>query len=1538
MFEQLGLGVRFEFQNYGHSDILNAMSDMSGLYDTARQGGRVLGDMQKSFETTTQQIESYASTMVKAGAAITGAFGFGINASKNFESQLAGLKKYMSDVSATGISNFNKQLSDSAKELGVAKTEIMKASQEYMAMGLAQDKALEMASAVTKAGKIWDVASQEAAEAFKGIAAAYNMDFLVKDTRDEFVDLVNYVADNTALVGKDSLNFLSAAGASLKTMGNTDMKGALGIASAAAKAQVDITHLGYGMNTMIRRYSAKGESYFKEVGLDATDATGKLRPFNEMLDELAKKMQAGEIEQEKISTFASQLGGFYASDLLRVLNAWSEYDKTMEAINSKAYAGSAEREWKTITATFEHQANITKVIWADFIQATFGQLLPIVTKIVSAFNKAFSALTTFLSNHPKISAFATALFGLAGITLLLGGTFMLFVTKISKWLISLQVAKAAGLSFNGMLNVMKLHMSNLTSAFGPMAKQLLGIGITFGIVYLMMKYDILGLRSMFEKFVSTIRNSFNDSKMIMQASAGSISQTLQSLDQSNAIGDKLTALFTRIGIGWQGLKDMWSDYEISDEMYDKLVASGMLPVVTSIMMLVYRLRETWRGFKDGFNGMCEIIRNTIQNVLAPPFNWLKDNIIVPALDFIQKFMIKVGLMSSQSSLLTSASSKWYAFGKAIGSAGPFLILFGFVQRLVKYASLIGTVFSALSPIITAPFKLLGTIISKIPFGSFVGAFRAIGSAFGSIVSTISSVGSAIFNVLSTIVQSVIGFISSIGAPVIAIIAVVVLSVVSFAVRFKQEFDKIVSTIKTTFFSVVEGIVNKFLSVIDSIKQKFGEAKQLLMPAIDSVKEAIGNIVGAFKNIKDALIALAQNEGVQTFFGILADVFALIGGVIVSVVVPAFNLLQTVFGAVAQFAIGVLGSAINGLIDIIVGVVSWIVYLFSGLVNIVSGFINTIAGFITGLLTGDFEGFKQGIAQIGQGILQILTGLGEAIGGILTGIVGFLAGYVSSFFELGLNIVHGLIDGIISIGSNIWSTVTSVFQSIIDGVKSLFGIASPSTVMASIGNDIINGLIQGIQNLVQGVFDIFTGMADTVVGIAEGLGTTLSGVWDGISSVATTAWDGISGVASGAFEGVKGLLGGLWDDLTGKSEQGASNVTNTTSNCWDGMTQGIDTAFSGVPETVASSWNEINSTITTAITTINSTVSAGWTSIASATSSGSTLVVQPVVSSWTRMSTSIMISMRSMLTAVSSGWTSINSSVISIVTALVANTMNLFRTMTTNLISIIVNFANVARSTIQTFVSAVISMFSSMGSSISSTMSHVVSSIVGGFSSAKGSAISTVSSMCSSIKSQFSGLSSGAYSYGANMVNGFVNGIRSKISAVRAAANEVTRAAKGPMGFSSPAKEGEGRHIVEWGANMIGGFIDGIISAIPALHNTMMKVIKAPELVTTVDTVVNGDVNTKSNAVVPALNNDYVNANRRNVDNIYNSRSEVNDNSTTTNTNGGTINLSFNEGAFRFDFGGSSQNDILEKMPDVQNYIEQAVLDLIKKLKNQQYEM
>lgn len=121
------------------------------------------------------------------------------------------------------------------------------------------------------------------------------------------------------------------------------------------------------------------------------------------------------------------------------------------------------------------------------------------------------------------------------------------------------------------------------------------------------------------------------------------------------------------------------------------------------------------------------------------------------------------------------------------------------------------------------------------------------------------------------------------------------------------------------------------------------------------------------------------------------------------------------------------------------------------------------------------------------------------------------------------------------------------------------------------------------------------------------------------------------------------------------------------------------------------------------------------------------------------------------------------------------------------------------------------------------MWQVIKNIVSGAWNLMKTAFGTLKS---NISNFFTGMARDALVWGKNLISGFIDGIKSMASAVSNAVSGVVGGVKDFLGFSSPAKKGEGRFIVEWGENMIGGFIDGINKAMPEL-NKVMKVAISP---------------------------------------------------------------------------------------------------------------
>lgn len=86
---------------------------------------------------------------------------------------------------------------------------------------------------------------------------------------------------------------------------------------------------------------------------------------------------------------------------------------------------------------------------------------------------------------------------------------------------------------------------------------------------------------------------------------------------------------------------------------------------------------------------------------------------------------------------------------------------------------------------------------------------------------------------------------------------------------------------------------------------------------------------------------------------------------------------------------------------------------------------------------------------------------QGLGGIVLGAIG---GFGSMLYNVGRDMISGLINGIKSMVGAAGNAVKGIGSDAVSGIKNLLGIHSPSTVFAEIGQNMGTGLIQGLQGI------------------------------------------------------------------------------------------------------------------------------------------------------------------------------------------------------------------------------------------------------------------------------------------------------------------------------------------------------------------------------------------------------------------------------------------------------------------------------------------
>lgn len=223
--------------------------------------------------------------------------------------------------------------------------------------------------------------------------------------------------------------------------------------------------------------------------------------------------------------------------------------------------------------------------------------------------------------------------------------------------------------------------------------------------------------------------------------------------------------------------------------------------------------------------------------------------------------------------------------------------------------------------------------------------------------------------------------------------------------------------------------------------------------------------------------------------------------------------------------------------------------FKGLFSILH-IISTVVG---GVLNTAFKILKQVLGAFNLNILDITASIGDAIvkfdewltsaldfTGVIKAIVPYLieAGAAIKEWFSGIKdaddipkyIVEGLVTGLINGVKLVGQAAIELGKAILEKIKDFLGIHSPSTEFIKVGQNIVSGLVIGIQNGASKVWEVIKGIFGKVVEFVKGLnwGTILATALSGSMVFA------IVKIAK-AIEKLASPIEGIGDVLTGFGE-------------------------------------------------------------------------------------------------------------------------------------------------------------------------------------------------------------------------------------------------------------------------------------------------------------------------------------------------------------------------------------------------------------------
>ena len=392
--------------------------------------------------------------------------------------------------------------------------------------------------------------------------------------------------------------------------------------------------------------------------------------------------------------------------------------------------------------------------------------------------------------------------------------------------------------------------------------------------------------------------------------------------------------------------------------------------------------------------------------------------------------------------------------------------------------------------------------------------------------------------------------------------------------FDQSLDALINTAVTfgqNIIPAIKGALSGVGYLIEGLAPVIGET---IPPLINDLAPTLAN--SAVSLISSLVNGLTQNA---TQFSECLSNIIIVAVAGISTVVPQLldaaskivsNLMQGLTNSMPQIvngAVTLIEGLVNGLVNniplLIMGAVQLVTSLANGLIENLPRIIDAGVNLITGIVSASYSMMPQIIQNGMQLVVNLAVGLVRAIPQLIAALPRITGAIVKGFksvnwFDLGLQLIKSIWEGIKSIGSEMWNGVKEKTSELWGGVKNV---------------------VSEKLNNIKSTYDAH----------GRGLkGATFAAI-EGVKEYYRTGYDAINQLTGGKLGEVVNAVGEKMEVVKGKFSEAFGNVKNTVmtifENIKNGITEKISAAvnkvkeiFGSIADKVSEVWGKIKGII------------------------------------------------------------------------------------------------------------------------------------------------------------------------------------------------------------------------------------------------------------------------------------------------------------------------------------------------------------------------
>lgn len=498
-------------------------------------------------------------------------------------------------------------------------------------------------------------------------------------------------------------------------------------------------------------------------------------------------------------------------------------------------------------------------------------------------------------------------------------------------------------------------------------------------------------------------------------------------------------------------------------------------------------------------------------------------VVSMGVDLLENFI--GGITENSGALADAAADVLSAFVEGLFTLVPQVILAG-IDLITELAD---SVTQQAPQLLSAAIQLVGGLLQ--------GIVTMLPEIANMAVQLVTGLASAILENVPLLIDTAVQLVLNLINGLLSMLPQILQSGVQLVMSLLQGIISALPGIAQAGVQLIQGLVQGLVSNLPAILQT---AMQMVMQLIQGIVTMLPQII---------------NEGMQL-------VLSLVQGI--ASALP--SILQMAVQLVVQFVTGLasmLPTIVQQGLQLIVSLVQGIA---ANLPAIVQSAVQIIFSLITGLI---------------QAIPQLIAAIPQVVGAIIDTILS------TNWLDVGIQIIKGLIDGIVSTGKSLWNAIKSLFTG---GEVDIPDTSSQSAA-------VVDSYASGIQNNAGAVTTAANSMATSAFSSMETTGATTAGAQAG-QAFSTGLTDSLAAapINTGALTVDTSAF---TTTMTTAGTQGATAIgTGMTGNS-QAVTQAATTMGTDINTALDSGWQKANTNAQTAMQRLATTVTDAARSAASA---------------------------------------------------------------------------------------------------------------------------------------------------------------------------------------------------------------------------------------------------------------------------------------------------------------------------------------------------